>query len=53
LPIPLKTEKEKAMTRLANAEKAGYFPLPPSVTEKILTHIAAPHNGLILDPAAG
>jgi hypothetical protein len=53
LPIPLKTEKEKAMTRLANAEKAGYFPLPPSVTEKILTHIAAPHNGRILDPAAG
>ena len=49
------------MTRLANAEKAGYFPLPPSVTEMILTYIAAPHNSLpprrrggrILDPAAG
>ena len=41
------------MTRLANAEKAGYFPLPPSVTEMILTYITAPHNGRILDPAAG
>ena len=26
--------------RLANAEKAGYFPLPVSVTDLILTHIA-------------
>ncbi|MCI0395986.1 MAG: DUF6094 domain-containing protein [Chloroflexi bacterium] len=41
------------MTRLANIEKAGYFPLPPSVTELILTYITAPHGGRILDPAAG
>lgn len=41
------------MTRLANAEKAGYFPLPPSVTDLILTHITAPHGGRILDPCTG
>jgi tRNA1(Val) A37 N6-methylase TrmN6 len=41
------------MTRLANAEKAGYFPLPPSVTKLIITHITAPHGGRILDPCAG
>ncbi len=41
------------MTRLANIEKAGYFRLPPSVTDLILTYIAAPHNGRILDPCAG
>ncbi len=47
--------------RLANIEKAGYFPIPPSVTDLILTHITAPHNSLppwrrggrILDPCAG
>ena len=41
------------MTRLANMEKAGYFPLPPSVTELIQTTITAPHGGRILDPCAG
>ncbi len=41
------------MTRLANQEKAGYFPLPPSVTDLILSHIAAPHGGRIYDPCAG
>lgn len=41
------------MTRLANKEKAGYFPLPPSVTPLIASHIAAPHGGRLLDPCAG
>ncbi|MCP5100120.1 MAG: methyltransferase, partial [Chloroflexi bacterium] len=41
------------MSRLANIEKIGYFPLPPSVTDLILTHITAPHNGRILDPCTG
>ena len=41
------------MTRLANMEKAGYFPLPPVITDLILMHIAAPHGGRILDPCAG
>jgi tRNA1(Val) A37 N6-methylase TrmN6 len=41
------------MTRLANIEKAGYFPLPSSVTALIPTYIAAPHGGRIQDPCAG
>ena len=41
------------MTRLANIENAGYFPLPPVVTDLLRTHIAAPHGGRILDPCAG
>src|SRR5690554_6409383 len=41
------------MTRLANLEKAGYFPLPVSVCDLILAHIQAPHGGRILDPCAG
>jgi hypothetical protein len=41
------------MTRLANIENAGYFPLPGPVTDLILTYIAAPHAGRILDPCAG
>ena len=41
------------MTRLANAEKAGYYPLPPSVTDLIIPLITAPQGGRILDPAAG
>ena len=41
------------MTRLANIEKAGYFRLPPSVTERLVTHIAAPKDGRLLDPCAG
>ena len=41
------------MTRLANIEKAGYFPLPVPVTERIISHITAPHGGRLLDPCAG
>lgn len=41
------------MTRLANVERAGYFRLPPSVTELLVTHIVAPKDGRILDPCAG
>jgi len=41
------------MTQLANMEKAGYFPLPVSVTDLIATMITAPHGGRILDPCAG
>jgi hypothetical protein len=41
------------MTRLANLEKAGYFPRPASVPELILSYIAAPLGGRILDPCAG
>ncbi|MCC6602212.1 MAG: hypothetical protein IT327_03320 [Anaerolineae bacterium] len=41
------------MTRLANMEKAGYFPLPPLVTSLISTFITAPHGGRIFDPCAG
>ncbi|MCC6605247.1 MAG: hypothetical protein IT327_18715 [Anaerolineae bacterium] len=41
------------MTRLANMEKAGYFPLPPLVTNLISTFITAPHGGRIFDPCAG
>ncbi|MCP4418241.1 MAG: hypothetical protein GY805_16590, partial [Chloroflexi bacterium] len=47
--------------RLANIEKAGYFPLPPPITNLILAHITVPDNSLpprrrggrILDPCAG
>ncbi|MBK8904468.1 MAG: N-6 DNA methylase [Anaerolineaceae bacterium] len=41
------------MTRLANMEKAGYFPLPPLVTHLISTFITAPHGGRIFDPCTG
>ncbi|MCA9995437.1 MAG: DEAD/DEAH box helicase family protein [Anaerolineales bacterium] len=41
------------MTRLANVEKAGYFPTPPLVTQLLTSHILAPHGGRILDPCAG
>ena len=41
------------MTRLANVEKAGYFPLPATVTDLIATHISAPLGGRLLDPCAG
>ena len=41
------------MSRLANMEKAGYFPLPASVTDLILTYLTAPHRGRVLDPCAG
>ena len=38
------------MTRLANIEKAGFFPLPPVVTDLILTYLTAPHRGRVLAP---
>lgn len=41
------------MTRLANIEKAGFFPSPPVVTDLIVTYLAAPHRGRVLDPCAG
>ena len=41
------------MSRLVNAEKIGFFPIPPSVTDLILTYITAPKGGRILDPCAG
>ncbi|MEI2607274.1 MAG: DUF6094 domain-containing protein [Candidatus Promineifilaceae bacterium] len=41
------------MTRLANIEKAGFFPLPPAVTDLIVTYLAAPHRGRVLDPCTG
>ena len=41
------------MSRLANMEVAGFYACPPAVTNLILTHIAAPHGGRILDPCAG
>ncbi len=41
------------MTRLANIEKAGYYPLPPAVTDQIASYIEAPRHGRILDPCAG
>lgn len=40
------------MTRLANMEKAGYYPLPPSITNLIISHFITPHDGRILDPEA-
>ncbi|MCB8986722.1 MAG: N-6 DNA methylase [Ardenticatenaceae bacterium] len=39
--------------RLANIDKAGYFPTPEPVTNLIRTYIAAPNGGRILDPCAG
>lgn len=41
------------MSRLANTEKAGYFPLPPLITDLIGSYLVAPHGGRILDPCAG
>lgn len=38
------------MARLASAEKAGFYPLPETITDRILTHLAAPQGGYILDP---
>jgi hypothetical protein len=41
------------MSRLANIEKAGFFEIPPAVTDLVLTYISAPHGGRLLDPCAG
>ncbi|MCA9922862.1 MAG: hypothetical protein KC421_10840, partial [Anaerolineales bacterium] len=41
------------MTRLANLEKIGFFACSSAVIDLILTYIAAPDNGRILDPCAG
>ena len=41
------------MARLASTAKAGFYPLPPAVTERLCTLITAPQGGRILDPCAG
>jgi hypothetical protein len=41
------------MSRLKNQEKAGFFPIPPKVTDLILGYIRAPEGGRILDPCTG
>ena len=41
------------MTRLANKEKAGYFPLPLSVNALIQSYISVSSGGRVLDPCAG
>ncbi len=41
------------MTRLANIEKAGYFPLPTQLIPLIASFITAPHGGRLLDPCVG
>jgi hypothetical protein len=41
------------MSRLINVEKSGYYPLVPAVADLILTYVAAPHGGRLLDPCAG
>src|SRR5688572_12520834 len=43
----------RIVSRLASAVKGGFYPLPPVVTELILTHLVAPQGGRILDPCAG
>ncbi|MBK8989277.1 MAG: hypothetical protein IPM39_24970 [Chloroflexi bacterium] len=39
--------------RLANTDKAGYFPTDEPVTNMIRTYITAPNGGRILDPCVG
>ena len=41
------------MARLASTAKAGFYPLPPSVTDLLCGQLVAPHGGRILDPCAG
>lgn len=41
------------MTRLANIEKAGYFPLPVDISHLLKGYIHVPHGGRLLDPCAG
>ncbi|MGH2537098.1 MAG: DUF6094 domain-containing protein, partial [Candidatus Promineifilaceae bacterium] len=41
------------MARLASAAKGSYYPLPESITPLIVSCIAAPFGGRILDPCAG
>ena len=41
------------MARLASQEKAGFYPIPPTVTSLIASHIKAPHGGRLLDPCCG
>ncbi|MBX3059344.1 MAG: hypothetical protein KF770_22975 [Anaerolineae bacterium] len=41
------------MSRHANVEKAGYFPLPETITPLIASFISAPHGGRIYDPCTG
>ncbi|MCB8944528.1 MAG: hypothetical protein H6658_12330 [Ardenticatenaceae bacterium] len=41
------------MSRLQNQQEAGYFPIPPEVTDLIINYITAPEGGRVLDPCAG
>ncbi len=42
------------MTRLASIEKAGFYPTPPSVFERIAGHVhPSTHGGRLLDPCCG
>ncbi len=41
------------MSRHANVEKAGYFPLPETITPLIASFISAPNGGRVYDPCAG
>lgn len=45
--------KEILMARLASQEKAGFYPIPPTITDLIRSHISAPHGGRVLDPCCG
>lgn len=39
--------------RLEGQKKGGFYPLQDGIAPYILSHIAAPHGGRMLDPAAG
>jgi len=42
------------MSRLASIEKAGFYPTPPSVFERIAGHVCpSTHGGRLLDPCSG
>jgi hypothetical protein len=41
------------MTRLESKIKAGFYALPDTVTDLILSHLTAPHGGRVFDPCAG
>jgi len=41
------------MSRLQNVKKAGYYPLPPEITELIASHVQPQPGVRMLDPCAG
>ena len=41
------------MTRLESKIKAGFYALPESVTDIILSWLTAPQSGRVYDPCAG